>query len=1013
MSISKPFFLVCIYVMLSPFALWAQQKSIKTQNIAAQTYAVFTENKGQFRDQNNNFRNDVKYIYAANGLKIIFKQNGLSYEFYRFKDDQQTVSESSLSAITNKMLPGKLKNAKISNIEIHRVDVDFKHANQNTTLLAEDKTSTSQNYYNGHAPENGILGVGNFKKLIYKNLWPNIDLVFYAKNGHALKYDIVVHPGGKLQDIQFKYHGAGNIVLQNGVLQLQTMLGYANETIPLSYQDETKERKHIRYKLDKNTISFRGNYDKDKTLIIDPLLGWASYFGGEEEEIMTCIVKDRTGNLYVCGATTSATGIATTGAHQTILTHKFATDVFVAKLDENGNKLWATYYGGDEADQAVNVALDTFGNVFLSGFTRSTTGIATQGAYQETYAGGGEDIYIAKFTPEGKRLWGTYFGGDGFEIAHVSIDKFNNIYVGGGTTTQTGMATGNAFRPKYMGGTSDAFLAKFDSTFSKKLWLTYFGGNNQDFGYVIVFDRSGNLYMTGFTESTINLASPGAHQTTFTGASGFLDAFLVKFSPAGNRLWSTYYGGSSTEYGNSIATDKFNNIYLAGETSSETNIASPGAHQTTLFKGEYWYDAFLAKFDSTGVRQWGTYYGGKETDLGQQVSTDTFGNVFLAGWTRSENYISTVDAHQVQHGGFYRDNYDVFLAKFGVDGKRKWGTYYGGEKDDHVLDMMTDASGNTYMVGGTNSKTLVATKDAYQPNLTGIGDAFMAKFERGAVHDIAMDTVHIPNSICVNDSFAFSAVLAKTNQYKPDSFVKFRIEITGPDTLILADSLSDTLFNYAADSFLINYKYAFAKPGKYNIKAFFTTPDENPWNDTVTASIMVYTKPDVNFSSIISGSVVHFNTSDTTLAEYNWSFGDGDSSLLKKPFHQYQDTGIYHVKLWVKNAGGCSQLLEDSIHIITNVGVVAEPENSFKINLYPNPFSVETSLEIILLNKSNVNISLVDLYGRQISLVQNKNLDAGKHIYSIQAAHLNLQSGIYFIKTEINGFVSYRKVVRN
>ncbi|MFO0436750.1 MAG: SBBP repeat-containing protein, partial [Sphingobacteriaceae bacterium] len=138
-----------------------------------------------------------------------------------------------------------------------------------------------------------------------------------------------------------------------------------------------------------------------------------------------------------------------------------------------------------------------------------------------------------------------------------------------------------------------------------RLWGTYYGGSGIDYGNSCTTDTLGNVYMAGATVSNTNIATAGAHQTTF---GGIFDAYVVKFNSAGVRQWGTYYGGSGDDGGFFCTTDVSGNVYVSGETDSNTNIATAGAHQTAFGGGNY--DAYLVKFNSAGVRQWCTYYGG-------------------------------------------------------------------------------------------------------------------------------------------------------------------------------------------------------------------------------------------------------------------------------------------------------------------------------------------------------------------------------------------------------------------
>ncbi|MFH1005419.1 MAG: SBBP repeat-containing protein, partial [Bacteroidota bacterium] len=349
------------------------------------------------------------------------------------------------------------------------------------------------------------------------------------------------------------------------------------------------------------------------------------------------------------GYTESTSGIASNGFQNTYSGGFF--DAFLVKFDANGNRLWATYYGGTNTDHGKNVATDALGNVYLSGYTESTSGIASNG-FQNTY-GGMFDAFLVKFDANGNRLWATYYGGTGDEEGlSIATDVSRNVYLGGYTSSLSVIASGG-FQNTY-GGSYDAFLVKFDAN-GNRLWATYYGGTDVEWeinGMSVTTDALENVYMAGQTSSNSNIASAGSFQNTYNGNR---DAFLVKFNDAGNRLWGTYYGGISDDYGKSIATDIFGNVYLGGYTSSISVIASGGFQNT--YGGNY--DAFLVKFDAAGNRLCATYYGGTNPDDGTSIAIAS-GNIYLAGITNSPSGIAS-GGFQNTYGGTWSDAY---LAKF-------------------------------------------------------------------------------------------------------------------------------------------------------------------------------------------------------------------------------------------------------------------------------------------------------------------------------------------------------------
>ena len=418
-------------------------------------------------------------------------------------------------------------------------------------------------------------------------------------------------------------------------------------------------------------------------------------------------------------------------------------------------RAWGTYYTGtgqvwpNGEDRGQACITDAAGNVYMVGTTNSNSDIATVGAHQTIYAGGdtiggfsGTDAFLVKFNSSGVRQWATYYGGSEWDYGtSCAIDASGNIYMIGSTSSTSGIATAGAHETTV----NDGFLVKFNSS-GVRQWGTYFEGN----GNACTTDASGNIYIVGLTNSTSGIATAGAHQTVMSGSG---DAFLVKFNSSGVKQWGTYFGGASSgasgmEKGISCATDALGNVYMVGQTPSTSGIATTGAHQTIYGGGSC--DAFLVKFNSSGVMQSGTYYGGAGVDIGYSCATDATGNVYLAGDTQQEflpasSGMTTIGAHQSAYGGGYSDG---FLVKFDSNGLRQWGTYYGGSLLDVSFSCATDASGNVYMSGNTQSSSGIATAGAHQ---TTVNDAFLVSFNSSGVRQSGTYYGGIKN-VCTSDA---------------------------------------------------------------------------------------------------------------------------------------------------------------------------------------------------------------------------------------------------------------------
>lgn len=684
----------------------------------------FIENKGQIIDQNNNPNPSVLYLYNGNGLRVQLRKEGFSYEVINSIKTPKT--------IIDKVPLGKFVSQADSfdiTYQIHRVDINFKDGNKNAALKPYQPANDFINYYTTGTSEAGVTNVHHFQKVVYQNVYPNIDIEFVlndAANRGKFKYNFIVKPNANLADIKLAFLGANRTSLnQAGNILIETAYGNIEENIPLSYVINNNNS-HSTIKanfitLENNIYGIKAeNYNHNQTLVIDPN-PWATYYGGSGADYGYGMAKDISGNCIIVGYTTSTNAIATSGVHQTI--YGSLGDTYIAKFNSIGTILWATYYGGSSTDYGWGMTTDAIGNIIIIGYTNSTASIATTGSHQTIY-GGSSDVFIAKFNANGLRQWGTYYGGNSVDYGYgVTTDVGGNILITGNSSSTSAIATSGAYQEFRYGGLGssggyDAFIVKFNPS-GVRQWGTYYGGYGNDSGQEIKTDTSGNIILTGWTYSNTLIASSGAHQTIYGDSS---DAFIVKFNTNGVRQWATYYGGSSSDGGNGITIDASGNIFITGNTSSTNAIATTGSHQTVFGGGD---DAFIAKFNSNGVRQWATYYGGNISDGGNGITTDAIGNIIIVGSTNSTNSIATTGSYKATFGG---GGYDAFIAKFNTNGVRQWSTYYGGSDRDDGGKIVIDTTGDILIIGHTISTSAIATSGACQTTHGGGSDAFIAKF---------------------------------------------------------------------------------------------------------------------------------------------------------------------------------------------------------------------------------------------------------------------------------------------
>lgn len=393
-------------------------------------------------------------------------------------------------------------------------------------------------------------------------------------------------------------------------------------------------------------------------------LVYSTYLGGGNQEYGLGIAVDSTGSAYVTGWTFSA-NFPTVNAFQGTKGNLFTDDAFVAKLSPAGSALvYSTYLGGSDNDHGNDIAVDSAGNAYVTGFTESDD-FPTANALQSTFGGReceGGDAFVTKINAAGSALvYSTYLGGTRDEDGRsIAVDSAGNAYVTG-STDSTNFPTVNAFQSTYGGGEGcdlggDAFVTKFNPAGSALVYSTYLGGSDGDLGAGIAVDSTGSAYVTGGTGSP-NFPTANALQSTL---DGFGDIFITKFNPTGSALvYSTYLGGDKSDFGLGIAVNSTGDAYVTGLTQS-TNFPTVNAFKSTLDPDDFHSDAFVTKVNAAGsALVYSTYLGGNAEDTGYGVAVDSAGNAYVAGSTASRCFPTTTGAFDTTWSG----NEDAFISK--------------------------------------------------------------------------------------------------------------------------------------------------------------------------------------------------------------------------------------------------------------------------------------------------------------------------------------------------------------
>ena len=664
----------------------------------------------------------IRYVHDGNRVDVAVTGSGMVFQVAPTQPAPEDGGQRAEDRGQNAVPSSTLRPA---GTDVLRFGASFVGARQALPVGLE-RSSSEFNYFVGDQSL-WRRDVPAYERVVYEGLYDGVDLHVHGLGSH-LKYEFQVAPGADWSQISIRYDGIGGLSLAgDGTLVLD--LGGDWGTL-------VDDRPYIYQVIDGQCVSIAGGFRllDNRTCAFD-LPGW--YDPTRELVIDPNLVW----SSYLGGsggdwgydiALDSGGNVYITGQTQSSdlsigdsgTTYQGVSDAFVAKFSPAGACLWSTYLGGSGDDRANGIALDSGGNVCVVGQTESA--YWTSNGFDTTH-NGAADAFAAKLSPAGNVLWSTYVGGsDGDWGYGLAVDSSDNIYVTGQTWSSDWVIGGSDME---YNGPSDGFVAKLSAA-GACLWSTYVGGGDRDWGYGVAADSSDNVYVTGVT------LSPGWTNGGFdTDPDGGLDAFVAKLSVAGGSLWSTYLGGSSDDYGRDIAIDSSDNVYVTGTTESS---GWPNEVLGATYHGDS--DAFVAKLSSAGASLWSTYVGAAAGEWGYGITADSSGNVYVTGTTESPGW-TTGGFDTTYHGG----DSDAFVAKLGPGGGSLWSSYLGGSNGDSGYGIAVDSWGCVYATGQTQS--FDGTKGGFDTVYGGSGDAFLVKIMPGTLAPVyrfwkASDNTH-------------------------------------------------------------------------------------------------------------------------------------------------------------------------------------------------------------------------------------------------------------------------------
>jgi uncharacterized repeat protein (TIGR01451 family) len=721
-------------------------------------------------------------------------------------------------------------------------------ANSSTRIEGIDELSGTVNYFVGNDPNRWHSGIPIYGRVKYQQVYPDIDLIYYG-NQKQMEYDFVVAAHADPHRIALEFTGAESLEIDaEGDLVAHLPAGVVRWRKPYAYQQTPAGQKEIAATFalrNKNQVSFEiGAYDSAEPLIIDPVVVYSTYLGGSGDDFISGVAVDPGGSNLVVFGTTSSLNFPTASAYRS--SSGGSNDLFITKFNRTGSGVvFSTYLGGIGNESSGAIALDSSGNIYITGQSDSAN-FPTKNAYSSANSGF-LDAFIAKFGPFGTNLlYSSYLGGGGDDSGNaIAVDNNGNAYIAGDTYS---IGTGNSAFPvthgAYQGnnkGGRDAFVAKFNTTLSGSsslVYCTFLGGSTDEKAWAIAVDTNGNACVAGEIQSfnnvypapptsdfpALNAFEPAFNQGNTNSFAGSYDGFVTKLTADGTSLvFSTYLGGGDDDFATGMTIDSAGRIYVAGQSASldfitTTNAAQP-VNAGTLYDPDFpGFDAFVTVFQPNGALYYSTLLGGSSDENGFDaysfgVAVDRFGMIYLAGETQSDDFPTTVGADITNSAA----SSDIFIAKINplVSGSNAivYCSLFSGDIDvrggigaaNYFGGVAVDTNANFFLGGTTTATNFQVAAGAFDSTYNGgFFDAVAGKFS--SPRDISVSMVASLEPVPVGSNFVY-AIQVNNNGSSSFTGVTNKIQLsTNVQILSVTTSAGTYSTNYnSATGWLVTF----------------------------------------------------------------------------------------------------------------------------------------------------------------------------------------------------------------
>jgi len=803
-----------------------------------------TPNRGQWD-------NRIRYNVDLNHGKMYLENSGMTY----FLSDALSHNHSEAEHENH-------DEHEEGKVNYHVIKQSLIGANQHPSIQESNKSSHYSNYIIGNDPSKWKSSIYSFNNVVFQSIYEGINL-FYDGNSDQLSYNFEIQPGAIISQIKFEINGATAIELSSkGDLILKHRFGFIKQSAPLAWNvksDGTKAPVECEFHLENSIVSFAfpNGYNENETLIIDPSLTFSTFTGSTADNWGFTATPDVNSNLFGGGIVFGVGYPTSVGAYDNTFnggTGSFPMDVGITKYNAQGNQLlYSTYIGGSGNETPHSIVAAPNGELYIYGVTSSNNFPMAGSPYDNSFNGGpnvtqnslnfnGADIYVARLNANGTALIAsTYVGGSGTDGLNINSLNFNY---------------GDQFRGE------------------------------------ITLDGSQNVYISSTTASS-NFPTASAFQGNIGGTQ---DAVIFKLPPNLSSLsWSTYFGGTGLETGNSITVGTDGSVYVAGGTTS-TNLPISSGNDLTYNGGSS--DGYVVRLNgNSGAVLTGTYMGMNEYDQAYFVQTDIDNSVYVYGQTDSP--------WQVSSGCYGNPNSGQFIRKYTTNLINiAWTTMIGSGSgrveisptaflisncyDIYIAGWGGNLNSSNGQASGSSTNGFPVTPDAFQSN--------------------------------TNGSNFYLAVLSKDAQT-----LKYATFMGGTNSSYNHVDGGTSRFDKAGRIY-----HAVCGACGGNPYGFTSTLGSwSPANGSTNCNMATFK---FELSSIEAAAAqpaplicipqsVYFQNNSTNGNAYLWHFGDGNTSTQFAPIYNYTSPGVYNVKLVVYDTLGCFS--SDSVTIQVHVGAFA------------------------------------------------------------------------------------------